>query len=265
MKMLNSFIAFFDNKQEIVLDFDDSRLHTIVGANGSGKTRLLKLIGDKITQGYGISDAYYNLDFNTCVDKRRIDLKPQFQKNGFDLAGVLDYMFTHVNDDFSYLNQKLRQIFPYVQEIEMYSRKSLFDGSSIFSEFSLRTNDGKFRSYDCSEGVVLVIGLLTALLNPFRHNLILLDNIDKNLHSTAQRALIDVFKEILQQNLNLQIICSTYSPYVIDKFNQSQVYVLNNKIVGQVTCKRLDKHPDAEWAKQTLTTGEFWDSIGEDW
>jgi len=30
-------------------------------------------------------------------------------------------------------------------------------------------------------------------------------------------------------------------------------------------CKRLDEHPDVEWAKQTLTTGEFWDSVGEDW
>jgi hypothetical protein len=27
----------------------------------------------------------------------------------------------------------------------------------------------------------------------------------------------------------------------------------------------LDKHPDVEWAKQTLTTGEFWDAEGEDW
>ncbi|XZN92037.1 MAG: hypothetical protein ACM65M_03935 [Microcoleus sp.] len=30
-------------------------------------------------------------------------------------------------------------------------------------------------------------------------------------------------------------------------------------------CKRLDEHPDVEWAKQTLTTGEFWDAEGEDW
>jgi hypothetical protein len=27
----------------------------------------------------------------------------------------------------------------------------------------------------------------------------------------------------------------------------------------------LDEHPDVEWAKQTLTTGEFWDAEGEDW
>jgi predicted ATPase len=147
----------------------------------------------------------------------------------------------------------------------MYSRKSFFGGSSIYSEFSLRTNDGEFRSYDCNEGLVLVIGLLTALLNPFRHNLILLDNIDKNLHSKVQRELIDVFKEILQQNSNLQIICSTHSPYVVDELTQSQVHVLSNKILGQLTCKRLDEHPDAEWARQTLTTGEFWDAVGEDW
>lgn len=74
-----------------------------------------------------------------------------------------------------------------------------------------------------------------------------------------------VFKEIIKQNTNLQIIFSTHSPYIIDELVPSQVHILNNSNSGFTISKRLDEHPDVEWAKQTLTTGEFWDAEGEDW
>jgi hypothetical protein len=45
----------------------------------------------------------------------------------------------------------------------------------------------------------------------------------------------------------------------------SQVHVLSNSKSRCTRGKRLDEHPDAEWAKQTLTTGEFWNAEGEDW
>ncbi|MDJ0514736.1 MAG: hypothetical protein QNJ74_00265 [Trichodesmium sp. MO_231.B1] len=63
----------------------------------------------------------------------------------------------------------------------------------------------------------------------------------------------------------MQIIFSTHSPYILDELAPSQVHVLTNNNSGLTCCKRLDEHPDVEWAKQTLTTGEFWDAEGEDW
>jgi hypothetical protein len=64
--------------------------------------------------------------------------------------------------------------------------------------------------------------------------------------------------------LNWPIIFSTHSPYIVDELAPSQVHVLSNSN-GFTHSKRLDEHPDVEWAKQTLTTGEFWDAEGEDW
>ena len=52
---------------------------------------------------------------------------------------------------------------------------------------------------------------------------------------------------------------------IIDELTPSQVHVLSNSHLGFTSSKRLDEHPDVEWAKQTLTTGEFWDAEGEDW
>ncbi|MEA5578299.1 AAA family ATPase [Anabaena sp. UHCC 0451] len=51
----------------------------------------------------------------------------------------------------------------------------------------------------------------------------------------------------------------------IDALAPSQVHILNNSKSGFTIAKRLDEHPDVEWAKETLTTGEFWDAEGEDW
>jgi predicted ATPase len=112
---------------------------------------------------------------------------------------------------------------------------------------------------------MLALGLLTVLMNPNQPNLVLLDDVEQGLHPKAQRDLIAVFKEILQDNPNLRIIFSTHSPYIVDELIPSQVHVLSNNYSGVNRCKRLDKHPDVEWAKQTLTTGEFWDAEGEDW
>jgi predicted ATP-binding protein involved in virulence len=93
----------------------------------------------------------------------------------------------------------------------------------------------------------------------------LLDDIEQGLHPKAQRDLVTVFKEIIRDNPNLQIIFSTHSPYIIDELTPSQVHVLSNSNLGFTSSNRLDEHPDVEWAKQTLTTGEFWDAEGEDW
>jgi predicted ATPase len=112
---------------------------------------------------------------------------------------------------------------------------------------------------------MLTLGLLTVLMNPNQPNLVLLDDVEQGLHPKAQRELITVFKEIIQDNNNLQIIFSTHSPYIIDELIPSQVHVLSNTNSGFTRSKRLDEHPDVEWAKQTLTTGEFWDAEGEDW
>ncbi|MFN8495782.1 MAG: AAA family ATPase [Caldilineaceae bacterium] len=94
---------------------------------------------------------------------------------------------------------------------------------------------------------------------------LLLDDLKQGLHPRAQHELVTVLKEIIQQNQNLQILFSTHSPYVLDELEPSQVHLLNSIVDGYTVAGRLDEHPDVEWAKQTLTTGEFWDAEGEAW
>lgn len=208
---------------------------------------------------------------------------PKIELDGSGLAPTLDYLRSEAPEKFQSLQEMLQKIVPSVRKIGtkrakvQVDRQRLIevDGKSISygetqevigQEIVLDMNTGdRIPAHAISEGTMLTLGLLTVLMNPNQPNLVLLDDIEQGLHPKAQRELISVFKEIIQANPNLQIIFSTHSPYIIDELAPSQVHVLSNSKSGFTSTKRLDEHPDIEWAKQTLTTGEFWDAEGEDW
>jgi predicted ATPase len=210
-------------------------------------------------------------------------ITPRVEFDGSGLAPTLDYLRDEAPEQFQSLQEMLKRIVPGVQEVRvkrakvMINRQRLIevDGKTISYEESqeiagqevvLDMNTGeRIPAHAISEGTMLTLGLLTVLMNPKQPNLVLVDDVDQGLHPKAQRELIAVFKEIIQNNKNLQIIFSTHSPYVVDELTPSQVHVLSNTNSGFTHSKRLDEHPDVEWAKQTLTTGEFWDAEGEDW
>ncbi len=208
---------------------------------------------------------------------------PRVEFDGSGLAPTLDYLRDEALDKFQLLEEMLQRIVPGVQKVGIrrarvtINRQRLIevDGKSISYEESqeiagqevvLDMNIGeRIPPHAISEGTILTLRLLTVLVNPHQPNLVLLDDIEQGLHPKAQRELIGVFKEIIQANKNIQIIFSSHSPYIVDELVPSQVHVLSNANSGFTCSKRLDEHPDVEWAIQTLTTGEFWDAEGEDW
>ncbi len=208
---------------------------------------------------------------------------PRVEFDGSGLAPTLDYLRNEAQNQFEDLQEMLKQVVPGVQKVGIRRAKVLVnrqrlievDGKSISyeerqeiagQEVVLDMNTGeRIPAHAISEGTMLTLGLLTVLMNPRKPNLVLLDDIEQGLHPKAQRELMTVFKEIIKDNPNLQIIFSTHSPYIVDELTPSQVHILSNSQSGFTNCKRLDEHPDVEWAQQTLTTGEFWDAEGEDW
>ena len=211
------------------------------------------------------------------------EITPRVKFDGSLLAPTLDFLRDEAPDKFQLIEEKLSRIVPNVRKVGIKRakvpviRKRLIevDGKSISyeetqemtgQEVILDMNTGeRIPAHAISEGTMLTLGLLTVLMNPNQPNLVLLDDVEQGLHPKAQRELMTVFKEIIAENPNLQIIFSTHSPYIIDALAPSQVHILNNSKSGFTVSKRLDEHPDVEWAKETLTTGEFWDAEGEDW
>ncbi len=210
-------------------------------------------------------------------------IAPVLGASGEGLASALDYLRDEDPDRFDRLQGMLRQVVPIVKGISLrrarldidHQRTIEIDGKSIaYADsqpvmgkevvFNMATGD-RLPASVVSEGTLLALGLLSVLMSPQQPKIVLLDDVEQGLHPKAQRELMQVFKEIIQAYPDLQIIFTTHSPYIIDALESSQVHVLSTGTDGFTQTQRLDQHPDAEWAKQTLTTGEFWDAEGEDW
>jgi predicted ATP-binding protein involved in virulence len=94
---------------------------------------------------------------------------------------------------------------------------------------------------------------------------VLLDDFDRALHPMAQRQLVTCVKDMLEQRADLQFVCTTHSPYVLDLFDAEDVRVLRADQRGLTQARRLTEHPEWKDWKETLKAGEFWSYVGEDW
>ncbi len=116
-----------------------------------------------------------------------------------------------------------------------------------------------------SSGTLFALGLLTVALGPDSANVILLDDLDHGLHPKAQMELIEVFRNLIEQNPDLQIIATAHSPYILDRLKPNEVRVMALNDDGSAICKPLTDHPDFERWKESMSPGEFWSTFYEDW
>lgn len=124
--------------------------------------------------------------------------------------------------------------------------------------------DGRVAAEHVSEGTLLALGLLTFLhAKPTR--LIMMDDVDRGLHPVAQQKLVRLFREILKQHSDVQLIMTTHSPDLVDACEPEEVRVFGRDAEGNVGVRALTEHPEAsKWLKM-MRVGEFWSTVGEDW
>lgn len=237
----------------------------------------------QIRQSIGYA-VYLKLEARNLARKEYSDeITPRVNFDGSGLAPTLDYLRGEDPDAFKRLAEMLRKVVPSVRTIDvrrakveiLRERTIEVDGRAIpyeerrqvtGQEVVLDMASGqRIPGHAISEGTMLTLGLLTILFGPGTPKLILLDDIEQGLHPQAQRQLVQLLKELVDQTPNLQVLFTTHSPYVIDELVPSQVHVLHLDEYGYTLASRLDKHPNADWATDALTTGEFWDAEGEEW
>lgn len=116
-----------------------------------------------------------------------------------------------------------------------------------------------------SEGTLLTLGWLTAVMAHEGRWLFLLDDIDRGLHPKAQRELVGILRSLLEQNPNYQIIATTHSPYLLDLLTPEEVRIVSAAEDGATLCGTLMEHPEfARW-KDLMLPGEMWSTVGEEW
>lgn len=208
---------------------------------------------------------------------------PQMESDGHGLPSALAYMPAHEPETYERILAALRSVIPMVERMRFRRTKVTRPETEIIKidgkEFTHRSDReywGEFIEFDmggatripalmASEGTLLVLGLLTALVGPNHPRLALLDDLDRGLHPKAQRDLVALLRNVLDQNPQMQIVATSHSPYLLDTLRPEEVRLTTLLDDGSVAIGRLDQHPKFEKWKDEMSPGEFWSLVGEKW
>ncbi len=230
------------------------------------------------------SGGYLHLDATemarTSVSE---DERPRMGSDGRGLASVLAWMKGAAEDELAEITTDLRRVVSGVKRIrtlrERVTHRRMekldIDGQPVWrpideaqlgDRFEIEFDDGSAIPSDLlSEGTVLALGLLTKLREPGRPRLLLLDDIDRGLHLGAQVKLVQVLRDLVKLDPELQIVCTTHSPYLLDLFEPAEVRVLALDAERRTHARPLTEHPDFGKWKFGTQTGELWAALGEEW
>jgi energy-coupling factor transporter ATP-binding protein EcfA2 len=230
------------------------------------------------------SVVYLHLDANemtrTSIPE---DENPRMGSDGSGLASALAWMKGAAEDELAEITRDLARIVPGVKRIrtlrESVPRRRMdqvnIDGQPVWrpvdekllgDRFEIEFEQGPPVPADLlSEGTVLALGLLTKLREPARPRLVLLDDIDRGLHIEAQARLVKVLRDLLALDPELQIVCTTHSPYLLDLFDPAEVRVLALDAERRTRAQALTAHPEFSTWKFGTQTGELWAALGHAW
>jgi len=209
--------------------------------------------------------------------------EPTVEDDGDGLASVLNYLAGAAPEVLEEIRRDLTAVVPQVRGIRTFPARvrqkrqerivigdqavhRVFEEEVAGHRFAIDMGPGRLIEADLvSEGTVLALGLLTALRHPRCPKLVLLDDIDGGLHSTAQAELVRAIRAILAARPDVQVICSSHSPDLLDNVSLEEIRVMALDRDGYARCARLADHPESARWRGMLRTGEFWSSVGEDW
>jgi energy-coupling factor transporter ATP-binding protein EcfA2 len=231
-----------------------------------------------------VSVVYLHLDAAIMTRTSTTDEEvPRMEANGKGLASSLAWMAGAQPETLAAIAADLAKVVPGVRRILTYRERIAermmdqidIDGqpvwrpverSRIGDKFAIEFDEGGIIPADLlSEGTVLALGLLTKSREERRPRLVLLDDIDRGLHIEAQAKLVAVLRELLTVDPEMQIVCSTHSPYLLDLFEPSEVRVLALDAKRHTQALALTAHPDFDKWRFGTQTGELWAALGNAW
>ncbi|MFY0583493.1 AAA family ATPase [Cystobacter fuscus] len=208
---------------------------------------------------------------------------PDIGGSGDGLASVLAYLKLSQDEVFDGIEQALKQIVPSVRRIRIEraaverttfrtialdeQRHQVPEHQTLWgNRIVLDMKGAKGVAADSAgEGTLMVLGLLTVLMGPSKPRLVLLDDIELNLHPVAQGKLIETLRTLQKRDPELQIIATSHSPFILNYLKPEEVRMTFLAENGFARCEKLTAHPEFERWKDLMSPGEFWSTVGESW
>jgi predicted ATPase len=269
-----SYVSQFDGREQL-------GFHVVVGPSrqvdcavpppslsSQNWDRVHSLLDDERVQKFA-STAHLRLDASRMVQATLAeDEIPRMGSDGNGLASALAWMKGAAEDELAEITSELRRVVPGVKRIRTYRERVTsrrvetihidgqpvrrpIDETKIGDRFAIEFDDGSEVPSDLlSEGTVLAL---------------VLDDIDRGLHLGAQVKLVQVLRDLMKLDPELQIVCTTHSPYLLDLFEPAEVRVLTLDAERRTHARPLTEHPDFGKWKFGTQTGELWAALGEEW
>lgn len=263
----------------------------------SGESQLLgtrhwkpvKEFGDGVTldvvRRHANPVAFLRLDERHLAEPNYSESRlPRIECDGRGLASVLAYMSLNSPDSFEDLQGHMRVLIPGLDRIRFDKtevRKQVSEVIRTGPDTTVETVSTRYYQGDTllfdfrgakdipahavSEGTLVLLGILAALLGPARPKVLLLDDIERGLHPAAQHKLLDTLNTLLARFPELQILATAHSPYLLDRLPPEQVRIMCLDDQGHAACGRLSDHPQFERWKDEMAPGEMWSLFGERW
>lgn len=221
--------------------------------------------------------AYLSFDLARLAEPSYSDLPtPVIGPDGAGLAAVVADMAVSRPDDFGRLQEALRAVIPGLVRVRLVRAKvpRLTVGAAA--------NDAEERVWGhevvfdmtgatdiparaASEGMLRALGLFTVLMGPDRHDLVLIDHLERGLNPRSSADLVAQITQALTLDPRLQIVAVTDSPALLDEVSAESIRVHCLLEDGSVRIKPLTLHPEYELLREDLRAGEFWTQVGDAW
>ncbi len=221
------------------------------------------------------------LSLSGCWRAQRLRLEPrkiaasspveetELSPDGFGLPTILKDFASDDPDGIQAMKADLRRVVPSFRDLKF--GKGKFQPAGRESPIDVTTlslvmlGAGRVPAATVSDGTLVALALLTVAHHRDLPNIVLMDDIDHGLHLGAQHEIITAIRRVMELRPELQVICTTHSPILLDSFHVSEVRVMALDAEGHTRVKPLADHPKLDEWRPGFTAGELWANLGEDW
>lgn len=212
--------------------------------------------------------------------------RPRIEYDGTGLGPVMADIALSSPDDWAFLQESVRAVIPSVESMRLERARVTQTEAEIVEIGGKKSEFERDREYwghrvvldmqgapglyanAASEGTLLTIGLMTALVQAGRPELVLIDDLERALHPKALGNLVSQLRSVQSRfgkTRRIQIIATSHSPYLLDHFEPEEIRLTTTAEDGSCLCAPLTDHPDFGRWRDQMKTGEFWSTTGEDW
>jgi predicted ATPase len=195
----------------------------------------------------------------------------QMESTGFGLPLVLDDIVREDHTRFAKLEQRFREVFPYIKTIKLPREQGFRtwrdqnpQGPGVGLYFELANGAGILPAAHASDGLLLVLAYLALLYLPEPPRILLIEEPENGIHPQGVKKVLSMLREMVREQNRTQVLLTTHSPYVVDCFEPGEVTLCFKGEDGAVTAHRLSDSRAIREQIDIFQLGEIWTAEGDE-